>query len=322
MQAHAGYAGAQQSALQRSALASALGTGCDPLKAGEPLLQQTLTSPAPALAASQLSRGATSGAQGADMALMAIGDPAAQTLLAQTPVGSLGSGAAALQAAGACAGTTPFTTLASSVLAEQTEASALPFLTSYEVPNVSGFAAQAAAPIAAAAGMLPTAQMTSRNPALAAGEQQLQQQQLQQQQLQQQQHQQPGPAPLTLEQARCVGAAASRMNVPVGVQPSDTLALGIPSGCGPGSGASSTSCGFCPPTNLGAAAVARAVYVRGTTQCMNNCAQTGTCCNSHGCIPGPRACAASAAGLSDPNIPTFTGWVQPFPVSPMYDTCA
>jgi len=307
------YAQVQQAALQRSALASALSTGCAPLKAGEPLLQQTFTSPAPALAAAQLARGVTSGAQGADVALMAIGDPAAQTLLAQTPVGSYGPGTAGLQAAGACVGANPFTTLAAPVLAEQTAASALPYLGSPEVPNVSGYAAQAAAPIAAAAGMLPSVPMTTRMPPSAPGPQHQQGQQ---------QHIQAAPAPLTLEQARCVGAAASRMNVPVSVQPSDTLALGIPSGCGPGYGASSTNCGFCPPTDLAAAAVARAVYVRGTTQCPNNCVQTGQCCNSLGCIPGPGACTARAAGLSDPRIPTFTGWVQPFAVSPMYDTCA
>lgn len=179
-------------------------------------------------------------------------------------------------------------TLQPSVLAEQTQLQALPQLGQLQVPSVDGVTAQLMSPVAAAIGALPTAQML-QNPLYARTQ-------------------------YNLDQARCVGAAAARMNIPVAVQPSDTLALGVPATCGGPMGAY-LGAGYCSPTNLAAAAVARAVYIRGTTACPNDCAQPGSCCNSFGCVPGPGACAARMSGLGDPYIPNFQSWVPPFPAN-------
>lgn len=198
-------------------------------------------------------------------------------------------------------------TLQPSVLAEQVQLNALSQLGSLQVPSVDGLTAQMSAPIAAAIGALPVAPMLA-NPA-SYRQAALQLQQLASGRLASGQQPQ-----LTAEQARCVGAAAARMNMPVAVQPSDTLALGVPSFCGGPAGAG-LGAGYCAPTDLAAAAVARAVYIRGTSQCPNFCCQYGTCGNSLGCFPPPGACAANLAGLANPNIPLFQGWVEPFPAN-------
>lgn len=196
-------------------------------------------------------------------------------------------------------------TLQPSVLAEQVELGALSQLGPLQVPSVDGTVAQLSAPVAAAIGALPVAPMFPNPAAYQAAVRQLAYGTLAAASQQPQ---------LTTEQARCVGAAAARMNLPVTIQPSDTLALGVPAFCGGPTGGM-LGAGYCAPTDLAAAAVARAVYVRGTTQCLNNCAQTGACCQGNQCLPPPGACAARLAGLGNPNIPLFNGWVQPFPVN-------
>lgn len=198
----------------------------------------------------------------------------------------------------------------------QIHAIAAPML-SGELPPVPPIVAQYDSPIAASAGTIPVTFMTSNNSAQTVVPGQVVPALLLKRYMDiMSARAQDASRPWTSEEAHCVASVNAMLNAPYNMNQSSTLALGIPYFCGGPLGGVQNA-GFCAPSNLSSMALARAAYVRGTTQCPNFCCQFGQCSQAGQCTAAPGSCQARLAGLGSPWIDEFNSFVPPFNPDPM-----
>ena len=106
------------------------------------------------------------------------------------------------------------------------------------------------------------------------------------------------------------------VNQPMVLSPSYERVVAAPIQC------SGIGSGPCPPSNLEAAAIARAQFVRGTNTCPNISLFSGQGCNVFGAcnVNSPQFVVARAAGLGNPAVPNIVGFGPPLEQSPMVGT--
>lgn len=186
-----------------------------------------------------------------------------------------------------------------------------------EVPPVSPIVAQFDSPIAASTGTIPVTFMTPNNAAQQALPGQVVPALLLKQYMDIMSSKARDPSqPWTPQEAQCVASVNAMLNAPYNMNLSSTLALGVPQFCGGPLGGLQNS-GYCAPSNLSSLALAKAAYIRGTSQCPNYCCQFGQCAQGGQCTAPPGSCQARLAGLGSDIVSNFASFVPPFNPNPM-----